>query len=146
MFKILKSRFYHTNLEQINCRKLLNLLFNHISPINNPKHKQKSPELFFCQFGAIFCAHSSRVWVPFSAYGLYLFLMVWKGSRHVKSLQNTIQTHTLQFGASDLTNCLLNRAPMGEMGENNLGDLLFLSCIFHNMLLYLGGFISFQNS
>ena len=35
-FKIMKSWFDCTNLEQINSRKLLNLLFNHISPINDP--------------------------------------------------------------------------------------------------------------
>ena len=38
MFKIMKSGFYCTNLKQINSRKLLNLLFKHISPINDPKN------------------------------------------------------------------------------------------------------------
>ena len=28
----------------------------------------------------------------------------------------------------------------GEMGENNLGDALFFSCIFNNMLWYFWGF------
>ena len=37
MFKIRKSGCYCTNLEQINFRKLLNLLFKHISLINDPK-------------------------------------------------------------------------------------------------------------
>ena len=32
----MKSGFYYTNLKQINSRKLLNLLFKHISPINGP--------------------------------------------------------------------------------------------------------------
>ena len=35
MIKIMRSKFYCTNLEQINSRKLLNLLFKHISPIND---------------------------------------------------------------------------------------------------------------
>ena len=35
-FKIMKSGFHCTNLKQSNSRKLLNLLFKHISPINDP--------------------------------------------------------------------------------------------------------------
>ena len=34
-FKIMTSGFYCTNLKQINSRKLSNLLFKHISPIND---------------------------------------------------------------------------------------------------------------
>ena len=37
MFEIMKSGFYCTNLKQINFRKLLNLLFKHISPMNGPE-------------------------------------------------------------------------------------------------------------
>ena len=37
MIKIMKSGFYGTNLKQINSRKLLNLLFKYISPINGPR-------------------------------------------------------------------------------------------------------------
>ena len=33
-----------------------------------------------------------------------------------------------------------NGAPMGEMGENNLGVFLDFSCIFNNMLWYFWGF------
>ena len=40
MFKIMKSGFYCTNLEQINSRKLLNLFFKHISSINGPRQQQ----------------------------------------------------------------------------------------------------------
>ena len=36
--EIMKSGFYSTNLEQINSRKLLNLLFKHVSQINDPKN------------------------------------------------------------------------------------------------------------
>ena len=36
VFEIMKSWCYCTILEQINSRKLLNLLFNHIPPINDP--------------------------------------------------------------------------------------------------------------
>ena len=35
--KVMKSLFYCTNLKPINSRKLLKVLFKHISPINDPK-------------------------------------------------------------------------------------------------------------
>ena len=46
MFKIMKSGFYCTKLEQINSRKLLNLLFKHIFPINDPNMAMIIPILF----------------------------------------------------------------------------------------------------
>ena len=36
-YKIMTSGFYCTNLEQTNSRKLLKVLFKHMSPINAPK-------------------------------------------------------------------------------------------------------------
>ena len=38
-----ESGFYCTNLRQINSRKLLNILFQHMSPINGPKITRINP-------------------------------------------------------------------------------------------------------
>ena len=54
MFKIMKSGFYCTNQEQISSRKLLNLLFKHISRINDPKIVIIIPIFFPMIFPMIF--------------------------------------------------------------------------------------------
>ena len=49
-----KSGFHYTNLEQINSRKFLNLLFKHISPINDVKMTIIIPICFPMIFPMIF--------------------------------------------------------------------------------------------
>ena len=50
VFKIMKSGFNCTNLEKINSRKLLNLLFQHISPINDLTNATIVPIVFPMSF------------------------------------------------------------------------------------------------
>ena len=49
-FKIMISGFYCTNLEQINSRQLLNLLFKHVCPINDPQTARIIPISFPMNF------------------------------------------------------------------------------------------------
>ena len=56
--KIMKSGFYCTNLERINSRKLLNLLFKHISHIKDPTTAIIFPICFPMIFLDFLCLHA----------------------------------------------------------------------------------------